>query len=262
MAIKIKKKSNREEDVESTEAEASATPDLATADAFERASVETAAWIEDNRGAVLGGFGALIVLAIAGYFGLQYLESQAVAASSNLTPAFEAYAKPVEGSPELESFQKNWEGEMPETFESSEKKWQAVYDSASSTLESHSDSPLGTSAKMAKAGAALELGKTEESVKLYEEIVGSTKDSGVLAGAYLGLAGARTATGDLDGALAAYDELASIDDSIAESVRYKKARLLERKGDVEKAKELYHQILDENPSTPNKTDIERRLATL
>ena len=40
MAIKIKKKTNREEDdIESTEAEAVATPDLATADAFEKASI-------------------------------------------------------------------------------------------------------------------------------------------------------------------------------------------------------------------------------
>ncbi len=263
MAIKIKKKGNREEDgsVEAGEAEAAAAPDLSTADVFERKSVETAAWVEENRQLVVGGFIAIVLLTFGGYFGLEYLEKQAVSASANLTPAFQAYAKPIDGSPEMEAFAKNWEGEMPEGFADESAKWQAVYDSAQKTLDS-SDGALALPAKMAKAGAALQLGKTEEAVTIYEGVIGSTKDEGVLAGAYLGLASARTSTKDFDGAIEAYEKLGEIDETIAESLRYKKARLLERKGDIEGAKKLYHEILDDTPMSPNKSDIERRLATL
>jgi tetratricopeptide (TPR) repeat protein len=264
MAIKIKKKSNQED--ESPEvaetAEATAAPDLSTADAFERRSIEVATWIEDNRSVVIGGFFAIIALAAAGYFGVQYLEAQNVKLSAEMNPVFGAYAQPVEGTSEFEAFNKNWEGEKPEAFEDEQAKWQAIYDNASQALEGGADSSIALPAKMAKAGAAVELGKAEEAVKIYEDVLDSTKDDGLRAGAYLGLAGARTATGDVDGAIKAYDELAKVDETIAESLRYRKARLLERKGDVEAAKALYHEILDDNPTSPNKTDIERRLATL
>ena len=261
MAIKIKKKGERPEEPAQDEV-IDMEPVAPAADPFARATVGGASWIEEHRGLVLGGIAAVFVIILAGYFGLEYLESQKVDASAALSPALENYHTIVEGSPEYEAVQANDKITLERTFPSVEAKWQAVYDAAAEALSQYDTGQVAQSARLTKAAAALRLGKNEEALELYEAYLAKPHpDAGVFA-VYNGMATAYAAQQKWDQAAQTFDELAEADEAYAGLARYQKARVLEEAGKPEEAKALYHEILEADPSTPFKNDIERRLALL
>lgn len=264
MAIKIKKKDPTPDSDESPVEEPVSRAALsANADALTRASWETASWVEENRHLVFGGIIAILIAVIGGYFGLEYLESQKVEASNSLTPAFDAYSQLVEGSAELEALKSNPDLEAPsETFESEEKKWQGVYDEASASLNKHPNTEVALSAQLAKAAAAVKLSKFDEAIALYEQFRASSTDPAMESVVIQGLATAYAGAEKWDEAIAALDELAEVDEAYSSVARYQKARIYERADQKDKAKELYHEILDQEPDHPSRGDIERRLANM
>ncbi len=265
MAIKIKKKDQSEGSEEEAVEEQAASGATLTddADPILRASWETASWVEENRGLVLGGIFVVLIAVIGGYFGLQYLESQKVKASSALTPAIESYTTLIEGSREIEAIKSNPDIEAPEkTYESDEAKWQDVYDNADKALAKHPNSEIANASRLAKAAAALKLGKTDEAIELYTSYLESPTDPSMEAAVLQGLATAHANAENWDDATATLDKLGELDEAYAEAARYQKARILERAGKADEAKKLYHEILDEDPNHPQKADIERRLANM
>lgn len=267
MAIKIKKKDGSAD----PEAEADVAEDVpeglpalgADADPFLKVSWDTASWVEENRQIVVGAILLVLVAIIGGYIGLEYLESQNVEASATLTPAFESYNTLIEGSAEMEAISANPDLDAPEkTYENDKKRWEDVYAAANVALSKHPNAEIATPAKLAKAAAAVKLGKNDEAIELYKEFKGATNDQTLKPIAVQGLATAYAAAEKWDEAIGALDELAGMGESYAGSVQYQKARILERSGKTDQAKELYHKVLDENPGHPDKSDIERRLANM
>lgn len=264
MAIKIKKKDRPEgSDDESVEAQAAPATLGKDADPLMKASWETASWVEENRGLVLAGIAILLVAVIGGYFGLQYLEAQKVEASTALTPAVESYTTLIDGSREMEAIKSNPDIEAPDkTFESDEAKWQDIYDKADSALKKHPSAEIAAAARLSKAAAAIKLGKNEEAIALYQKYLDAPVEPAMKTAVLQGMATAHANAEQWDEAIATLDKLAELDEDYAEAARYEKARILERAGKAEKAKELYHEILDTEPNHPQKADIERRLANM
>lgn len=272
MAIKIKKKDGSQEPESSSEveeaeqlsaAEAAKAALSEDADPFLRASWETASWIEENRGLVLGAIAIVLIAVIGGYFGLQVLESQKVEASSTLTPAFDDFTTILEGSPQHEAIKANPDLEMPEkTFPNDKARWQAVYDDAEKTLSTHPKGDVAQAARLTKAAAAIKLEKPDEAIALYQAYLGNAQDEAMKVAVLQGLATAYARAEKWDEALKTLDELAAVDEDFVSGVKYQKARLLQRAGKKEEAKALFHEILDKEPDHPSKSDIERRLATM
>lgn len=266
MAIKIKKKDGKDEAEAEAEVEAAAAGAVELseeADPFLRASWETASWIEDNRMLVLGGIATVLIAILAGYGGLSYLEQGKVEASAALTPAFQDYNTLIEGSKEYDSLKANPDIKLPEkTFKSDDERWQAIYDDASGALAKHPSSEVALAATLTKASAAAKLGKHDEAIELYKEYIATSPDSSMKTAAQHGLATAYASAEKWDDALAALDELAKTSEEYEASLRYQRARILQRAGKSDEAKTLYHEILDKDPAHPSKADIERRLANM
>jgi tetratricopeptide (TPR) repeat protein len=71
------------------------------------------------------------------------------------------------------------------------------------------------------------------------------------------------AQGKLDEALTAYTQLEpSSGDFYKDRAMYAQARIYQKKGDKEKAKSIYQQILTKQPQTLLKDEIQTRLASL
>ncbi len=232
-------------------------------DAFEVASIKSAAWIDDNRNLAIGVVVAVVVAAIGVFVAVQFTTSQAEDASASLSLALASFEVLVEGSSELEAIKANPEIKAPTvTFASNDEKWQAIYDQAGATLADHGSGAVASTAQLTQAAAAFNLKKFDESTKLYNEYLAGSPTKDVKPFAYFGLANSLAAQGEFDKAIVQLDKVAEISPDQAIMIQYEKARMLERNGKVEEAKKLYHDILEAEPESTFRSDIERRLATI
>lgn len=274
MAIKIKKKDGSKaeeeldvaidgEEAELDGAEKRAEMAAASYDPFERRTMETANWVENNRGLVIGGILAAVAVLIGGYYYFQQQDEKAIGVSASLDSVFTEYAVPIEGSPELEQLKSNPQLPQPKkTFKTNDEKWQAIYDSAAKSLSEHPTGPISKSARLAKSAGALGLKKYDEAITLYEAHLADGPDDSTKAPALQGLATAYIGAGKSDKAIETLKKLEEMSEQYKPSAKYQQAVLLETSGKVDEAKSLYHQILETDPTFSKKTDIERRLATL
>lgn len=269
MAIKIKKQGEAPEPEEQEgldELETAAALGVGTGedlDAFERTTLQATAWIEDNRSVVFGGIIAVVVAVLGVILGLQYIEGQQVEASSRLSKGLAAYEWYVEGSPELEAI-RGQEGlaEPTNIFESEDEKWQTIYDAAASTLADFDRGPIAADARLTQAAAAFQLEKLEEAEGLYRQVLDGEASEAMKVMAQVGLANTLSALEKTDEAATAWDAVAEKAPERAQFAQYEKARMLDRAGQSDQAKELYHKILEDDPEFTFKSEIERRLATL
>jgi tetratricopeptide (TPR) repeat protein len=265
MAIKIRKKGDGDEEgpEEEEQHETSSEVSPAESDPFLRGSAETISWFAENQNLVLGIVVALVVGGIGTYFGLQYMRQQQVRASDQLSKAIQTAEMPVEGSPVLQVYQRQDNIASPkETHDSNQKRWQDVYDAASETLDKHDTGGIGQGARLMKAAAALRLEKYEEAVSLYEAYLDGSPPEDNLPLVHYGMATAYGGAGQIDKAIGSYDKLMNASDKYETLAKYQKAILLQHAGETERARKLYEGILDNNPKSRYKQDIERRLALM
>lgn len=262
MAIKIRKRNDGDQpDADGTEGQEAAGAQAS--DPVLQATMRGASWMEENRNLVIGGVIALVVAIIGVWVGTNYVESQKLEASSTLSPALWDYSAPVKGSPTMEMITQSQEVDAPETVYASEtERWQAIYDKADASLKKHKTGPLAQTARLTKAAAANRLEKFDEAISLYQAYLGNKTDEAMLPFVYLGLADAHSAKGNIEKATANYDKLVEADASYEGLAQFQKAKVLEGAGKVEQAKTIYHEILESDPKTPYRQDIERRLALL
>lgn len=281
MPKKIKKRSKKKDDEEVVEPEAELVKepevpeevetfgDLVVdipqqeRDAFQEASFKAASWIEENRPAAMGIFFVVLLLPFGIYAAFYYQGQQEVEASVDVSQAIQMYQHPIEGSREMELIEQNERIKKPETvYESREAKWQAIYDKAAAAATNHGEGPLSVSARYAKAGAAYHLGKYDEAAALYKELLAEERAEDLHVFARFGLAMAQAGQGDVASAAVAFDELAGMNEEYVGLALYHKGRVYEAAGKAAEAKEAYHKLLEEQPKTTYKSDVERRLALL
>ncbi len=261
MAMKIRKRGGGKADPEAPEAQnGAAVPD---SDPVLEATLRGASWLEDNRNLVLAGVIAVIVAGVGVWIGSGYMDSQAVQASSTLSPALWDYDVITKDSPAMKQIEKSEVVDPPKhTYATDKARWEAIYKQAGDSLSKHKSGPLAQSARLTKAAAAMRLKKYDDATKLYEAYLSGKTDKAMLPFVYLGLATAYGAKGKVDKAVANYDKLVKQDDSYEGLAMYQKAQVYEAAGKKDKAKELYHEIIESHPKTPYRDDIERRLALL
>lgn len=272
MGIKIKKKTSSSDEPEILEGEVDGDGFDADVDALpEDVSVKLPAFtggkkanpLQDNPAVLFGAVGVIVVLVVVGFSVLDYMEKQRVTKSSELNPAFQAYLLEVEGSPSLEPLKERTNLKLPTLHADHDAKWNAIYAGADKALPEAQGSSIEIPGLLIKAAAAAQLGKQDEAAQLYQT-VGSKKDvdASLLLAAELGQANAHASEKEWDKALESLSRAESNSEDVAKFLRYHRARLLEAKGDVAKAKEIYHEILESDPLNAYKADIERRLAIL
>jgi predicted negative regulator of RcsB-dependent stress response len=232
-------------------------------DTFQEINYQAANWIEENRTAAMGIFFAVVLLPF-GIYGAYYANQQSqVSDSMEVSAAMDAYRFPVKDSPQMQIFEQNDDLKKPKTiYDSRQAKWDAVYKKADEGLKAHSQGDLAVTAQLSKAAAAYQLGKYDEAVSLYEKVISDKRAESLRPFATLAMAMSQAGKGDVDAAGATFDKLAGYDEEYKQLAQYHKGRVLESAGKVDAAKEVYHKLLEESPTTTYKSDVERRLATL
>jgi tetratricopeptide (TPR) repeat protein len=131
-----------------------------------------------------------------------------------------------------------------------------------------SGNPLRMQGRFERGPLLLSLGRADEAVKAYEDILKEGPDDRLRFLAHEGLGYAQEAKGDLAAAAAAFDKLTEDAAVFKEGGFYKeraafhKARLAELRGNSDEAKKLYREVLDKNPTSSLRDEISNRLAVL
>lgn len=265
MAIKVRK---RREDDEPPEDEENGEPEATEAqledeDPFVAGSMRTLQWLSEHPNVIVGFLIAIAVAGAAVYGGLNYMRSQAVAASSGVSGALTAVQTPVDGSPEMQALTSSDRAASPKTtFESDKERWTAVFDRAGKTLDNYADSQAAQAARITQAAAAIRLEKYDKAIELYQAYLDADAGKDKLPTVHYGRAVALAEKGQYDKAMKALDALMNLDDSYKSFARYHKGMFMEEAGNPKKAKNFYDKVLDNNPQTPYKSAIERRRALL
>lgn len=122
-------------------------------------------------------------------------------------------------------------------------------------------------AKLERGPLLLTLGRADEAIKTYEEILGGKLDERLRFLAHEGLGYAQEAKGDLAAATATFAKLGDDAAGMGEGfykdrALYHQARIAELRGNAADAKKLYKEVLDKNPNTSLRGEITNRLAVL
>ncbi len=267
MAIKIKNKGKDRPEEAPEEGGPGVPPGGAPGselDGFERASFMAAMWIEDNRGLFFAMVGLVLVAILGVVIGVYYVRGQQVEASDRLSEGLAAYEVPVEGSPDLDAIRQHPDlPEPPKVYDTEQEKWEDVYASAVSTLDDFDGGPIAVSARLTKAAAALNLERYDEAQSLYQEVIDSDRVSKEFrANAFMGLANSLAAQEDLQGATQAWEGFAEVLPERQAYAEFEIARITERYGEPDDARERYERFLEEYPDSAHVEEVERRQALL
>jgi tetratricopeptide (TPR) repeat protein len=214
-------------------------------DEFVTKTISILDWAYERRRPIALVLGLALLAAIVGIIVDSIMKKSANEASAALSQGLEAALAPViplasedaqtpsNADDDRLSFE-NREARATETLKRFEK------------VASTGKSDVGLIADLVKAAAHLDLNETDKAAALYEKILKS-KDtpSWLIPIATEGLGLALEKKGDIDGACAKYDELISKSKGVGENLaRYNAARIAQKKGEKEKAAELFKAIID------------------
>jgi tetratricopeptide (TPR) repeat protein len=139
------------------------------------------------------------------------------------------------------------------TFSTEAAKLRAALPKLQAAADGYPETPSGTTARYHLAGALAALGRNDEALKEFAQVVeraGSDSIYGRMA--RMGYADAQARAGQLDGAIASWKELADAADSEIpkDAVLIELARAYVAKGDMEEARKTFTQLVDEHPTSP------------
>ncbi|HVV16160.1 MAG TPA: tetratricopeptide repeat protein, partial [Polyangia bacterium] len=131
---------------------------------------------------------------------------------------------------------------------------------------SSSRGPLHAEAMLVRGSLLLNLDRAPEAVTVYQALLADKLDSRLHFLADEGLGYAFERQGKLDDAQAAFaklgDDAGGMGGFYKDRARYHQARLAELRSNPAEAKRLYQEVLDKNPTTSLRDDIDNRLAAL
>jgi tetratricopeptide (TPR) repeat protein len=142
------------------------------------------------------------------------------------------------------------------------------------TFLAGSPADLGNEARLQRGPLLLALGRADEAISAYQQLLNDKLEPRLRFLATEGLGYAQEAKGDLNAAAATFAKLGEDAASGKEGAAskdagfykdravYHQARIAELRGNAGDAKKLYREVLDKNPTTSLRSDITNRLAVL
>jgi tetratricopeptide (TPR) repeat protein len=156
------------------------------------------------------------------------------------------------------------EDETPR-FKTEKERADAAFAALDELNKKWSGSDVARDSLVFRAGIFFDLGRYPEATDTYRKFLDQLKNKDVPLAALAkeGIGLSLEAQGKLDEALTAYTQLEpSSGDFYKDRAMYAQARIYQKKGDKEKAKSIYQQILTKQPQTLLKDEIQTRLASL
>jgi TolA-binding protein len=151
------------------------------------------------------------------------------------------------------------------TFTTEAAKLRAALPRLQAVVDKYPNEEAGIVARYYLASAFATLGRSDDAVKQFEEVVKTAKKDDVYHRmARLGLADAQMRAGQVDAAIASWKQLADENnpDIPADAVLLELAKAYEAKGNTDDARKTYTQLLDQHPTSPYSTDARSGLDAL
>jgi tetratricopeptide (TPR) repeat protein len=236
---------------------------LKNPDQFVSFWTRAATFVAQRRRTVIGAAAIVVGIGLGIWGASSYLASRAAKASYDF-----ARIEKIAGADLLAAT-----GETPKTddglphFKTEQERLEGALKEADAFIAAHGGSRLKDEAQLLRAKYLLALGKAGDAVTTYQGLLASGGlDRRLRFLAQEGLGYALEASGQIDGAIAAFGALA--DDAqkaggfYRDHALYDKARLLQQKGGGKEAEKLLREILEKTPTTPLREEINDRLAAL
>ncbi len=151
-------------------------------------------------------------------------------------------------------------------FKTDAERRQAAVKEIDTFLASKPSNPLREESLLTKAAFLIDLGRHDEAIALYGQLLSGDLAKHLRFLAHEGIGYAYEAKGELDKAATAFsrlgEEAAASGGFYQDRATYHKGRIAERKGDKPAAIKLYHEVLDKMPDSTLRDEISSRLAIL
>jgi tetratricopeptide (TPR) repeat protein len=150
-------------------------------------------------------------------------------------------------------------------FATEEAKLKAALPKLQAAADQYPGSPAGITARYHLAGALASLGRTNEAISAFGEVITRAgRDTLYGRMAALGKADTQARAGQLDAAIATWKELSTqqSDQLPVEAILMEMARAYLQKGNTEEARKTFTQIVDQHADSPYSTEARRELDNL
>jgi len=232
-------------------------------DAFQKAGFEVREWLQERRTLV-----ALVVVLIflggAGAAVASYVSSRGEAqASQQLAAALKTVERPVAAKEPKDPKPELTESQQP--FDSQQAKDEAMVKELSELTQKHPRSRAAVTAMLPLGEAQLRLGRTDQALKSFQAYLkGTPADEPLRAEALEGQGYAYEVQGQLDQALASFDQLARDNqtDFLSGMGLYHRARILMLQNKKEDAAQVLSQIPVAYPNSAAARVASERMAEL
>ena len=151
------------------------------------------------------------------------------------------------------------------TFATEEAKLKAALPKLKAAADAYPGSPAGIQARYHMAGALAALGRHEEAVTAFDEVIKRAGESSLYGQmAQFGKADAQARGGQVDAAIETYKGLAArdSDDLPADAILMQLARAYVRKGNRDEARKTFTEIVDKHPQSPYTQEARAELDSL
>lgn len=212
------------------------------------------------------GIGALVVLVAGIGFGVwrEWNSGRGQAELAEAMVALNAEVVPVgvtgaEGVPAAASL--GAEG----TFSTEEAKLTAALPKLKAAADAYPGSPAGIQARYHMAGALAALGRHQEAVTAFDEVIKRAGENSLYGQmAQFGKADAQSRGGQVDAAIETYKGLAArnSDDLPADAILMQLARAYVQKGNRDEARKTFTEIVDKHPQSPYTQEARAELDNL
>jgi tetratricopeptide (TPR) repeat protein len=151
------------------------------------------------------------------------------------------------------------------TFETEDAKLQAAVPKLKAAADAYPDTDPGITARYHLAGTLASLGKHQEAVQAYDDVIRRAGDESLYGRmARLGRAEEQARSGQLDAAIATYKELSEKTDGDlpADALLMQLGRAYAAAGKKDEAQKTFTKIVDEHPQSPYAAEARQELEAL
>ena len=151
------------------------------------------------------------------------------------------------------------------TFATESAKLNAALPKLKAAADSYPDTSAGIQARYHLAGALAALGRHDEAIAAFDEVVNRMGDDTLYGRmARLGKADAQARAGQLDAAIDTWKSMAADDaeEMPVDAILMQLARAYVQKGNTEEARKTFTEIVDKHPDSPYSPEAREELANL
>jgi tetratricopeptide (TPR) repeat protein len=215
-------------------------------------------------GMVVGALIAVAVIVLAVIAIRQRGNTKAEAALAEALVAYNARVVPP-SDPEAADLPESAQLGSTGTFATEAAKMRVAIPKLKAVADAYPDKEGGIVARYHMAGALASVGRNDEAIKEFAEVVRlAPKDSVYSRMARLGQADTQARAGQLDAAIASWKQLADENnaDLPADAILLELGRAYVAKGNTAEAKKVLTELLDKHPTSPYSTDAKTALDNL